>query len=263
MVSNLHLLLNQVLCLCKRSNELFSLLSFQLFNLILMYNIRNLKLLLFCCQLLLLIDQFLSQDAFFIVEVKEDWEVLCELVTLFSLDDSLDFSLFVHVVSLCLSLFKPYLLWILKELPLVLSIHLGLQVLLLPELLLDKRLMMFIKLPRLPQSHLECCLTILFVAHQAGFDCLCPLIFGRDLTQINLIFVVILCNLLVKLSCFLVIFNWHEQIFLVKLDRFESSTVLECTCIFLSRNHTLMGLHLLLWDKCFHINVLLFDLVAK
>jgi len=74
-IADLHLLFNQVLGLDKRTNELFSLFFLQMAHFVLMDYICNLELLFLCLQFVLLVNQFLSQDALFVVQVEEDTKV--------------------------------------------------------------------------------------------------------------------------------------------------------------------------------------------
>ena len=66
-ITDLHLLFNQVLRLDERPNKLFSLLSFQVSDLVLMDNIGFLKLPLFGLQFMLLINELLPENPLFIV----------------------------------------------------------------------------------------------------------------------------------------------------------------------------------------------------
>ena len=71
-VTNLHLLLDQVLGLNERANELVSLLTFQDPNLVLMHHVSLLKLLFFSLKLVLLVDELLAKYSFLIIQVEED-----------------------------------------------------------------------------------------------------------------------------------------------------------------------------------------------
>ena len=97
--------------------------------------ICNLELLFLCLQFVLLVNQFLSQDALFVVEVEEDTQVFGQLVVLLSLDDSLDFPLLGYFLSGCVCFDTIILVLILEEAFLLLPIYLRLQMLLLPKLL--------------------------------------------------------------------------------------------------------------------------------
>lgn len=68
-VTKLHLLLNQVLGLCKRAHKLVSLLSLHLMNFVLVPHVDSFEILLFELQLHLLIAQLLSQSLLFFVQV--------------------------------------------------------------------------------------------------------------------------------------------------------------------------------------------------
>ena len=99
--------------------------------------ICNLELLFLCLQFVLLVNQFLSQDALFVVEVEEDTQVFCQLVVLLSLNDSLDFPLLGYFLSGCVCFYVIVLVLILEEAFLLLPINLRFQMLLLPKLLLQ------------------------------------------------------------------------------------------------------------------------------
>ena len=71
MISNFHLLLDQILRLGERANELFTLLPLQVPHLVLVHNTGNSKLLLLSLELVLLVDQLLPQDALLVIKVQE------------------------------------------------------------------------------------------------------------------------------------------------------------------------------------------------
>ena len=66
-ITDLHLLFNQVLRLDERPNELFSLLSFQVSDLVLMDNIGFLELPLLGLQLMLLVNELLPENPLLII----------------------------------------------------------------------------------------------------------------------------------------------------------------------------------------------------
>ena len=66
-VTDLHLLLDQVLGLNERANELVSLLTFQDPDFVLMHHVSLLELLFLGLELMLLVDQFLAQDSFLVI----------------------------------------------------------------------------------------------------------------------------------------------------------------------------------------------------
>ena len=66
-ITNLHLLLNQVLCLDKAADELITFLFLEMSDLVLMDYISDLKLLLFGLKLMLLVYELLSEDALLVV----------------------------------------------------------------------------------------------------------------------------------------------------------------------------------------------------
>lgn len=71
-VTDLHLLLDQVLGLNERANELVSLLTFQDPDFVLMHHVGLLELLFLGLKLVLLVDQFLAKDSFLVIQVEED-----------------------------------------------------------------------------------------------------------------------------------------------------------------------------------------------
>ena len=66
-ITDLHLLLNQVLCLDKAANELITFLFLEMSDLVLMDYISDLKLLLLGLKLMLLVYELLSEDALLVV----------------------------------------------------------------------------------------------------------------------------------------------------------------------------------------------------
>ena len=71
-VTNLHLLLDQVLGLNERANELVSLFTFQEPDLVLMNHIGLLELLFLGLKLMLLVNELLAEDSFLIIQIEED-----------------------------------------------------------------------------------------------------------------------------------------------------------------------------------------------
>ena len=71
-VTDLHLLLDQVLGLNERANELVSLLTFQEPDLVLMNYIGLLELLFLGLKLMLLVNELLAEDSFLIIQIEED-----------------------------------------------------------------------------------------------------------------------------------------------------------------------------------------------
>ena len=100
-VTDLHLLFNQVLGLNKRANKVVSFLTFEMSDLVLMDNVGNFELLFFSLKLVLLIYKFLPQNALLVVQVEEDRQILCHLIGLLALDNSVDFSLLRNILFDC------------------------------------------------------------------------------------------------------------------------------------------------------------------
>ena len=154
-VTNLHLLLDQVLSLNERANELVSFLTFQDPDLVLMHHIGLLKLLFLSLKLVLLVNELLAKDSFLIIQVEEDAQILCHLVVLLSLDDTLDLALLGDLLPDTIHLNNLLLGRLSQEALLLFTVDLRLQMSLLPELLLQEGLMVLIQLPCLPETHLE------------------------------------------------------------------------------------------------------------
>ena len=102
-VTELHLLLNQVLGLRERANKLVSLLSLHLMNFVLVPHVDPFEILLFVLQLHLLVAQLSSQALLLFVQVQEDLDVAIKLSFLLILDDLLDVPLFHYLLFLLLS----------------------------------------------------------------------------------------------------------------------------------------------------------------
>ena len=137
-ITNLHLLFNQVLRLDERSNELFSLLSLQVSDLVLMDNICFLELPLLGLQLMLLVNELLPENPLLIVQVKKHAQVLVKLAVLLSLDNPLDLSLFRHFLPDNLNFGNLSELILLQKALLLLFVILCLHVPLLPQLLFQQ-----------------------------------------------------------------------------------------------------------------------------
>ena len=137
-VTNLHLLFNQVFRLDERPNELFSLLSFQVSDLVLMDNISFLELPLLGLQLMLLINELLPENPLLIVQVKEHAQVLVQFTILLSLDDPFDLSLFRHFLPYDLHFGNLSELILLQKALFLLFVVLCLHVPLLPQLLFQQ-----------------------------------------------------------------------------------------------------------------------------
>lgn len=119
-----------------------------------MHYICNFQLLFLGLKLVLLVDKLLAKNALLIVEVEEDAEILCQFIVLLSFDDSLNFKLLGHLLANFVDFLKLAFLGVCDEALLLLSINLRLKVLLLPHLLPEQRLMVLVKLARLPKGHL-------------------------------------------------------------------------------------------------------------
>ena len=138
MVTNLHLLFNQILGLDKSAHKLFSFFALQMTNLVLVDDIGDFELFLFCLQLMLLVNELLAKDSFLVVEVEEHAQVLCQLIVLLRLDDALDLSLLGYLLPNQIDLFVFLFVLLLKVGLLLLSKVLCLDMLLLPKLLFQK-----------------------------------------------------------------------------------------------------------------------------
>jgi hypothetical protein len=75
-VANEHLSLDKILRLRERTDEFFSLLTLECSHFVILNHIRDPQLLLFMLQFLLFCDQLLSKNLLFVVQVKEDIQVL-------------------------------------------------------------------------------------------------------------------------------------------------------------------------------------------
>ena len=175
-ITDLHLLFNQVLRLDERPNELFSLLSLQVSDLVLMDNIGFFELPLLGLQFMLLVNELLPENPLLIVQVKEHAQVLVQLAVLLCLYDPFNLSLFRHFLPDDLYFGNLSKLVLLQKALLLLFVVLCLHVPLLPQLLFQQRLVMLIELPRLPQGHLQSSawLTrsiILITVHSGGSTC--------------------------------------------------------------------------------------------
>ena len=93
MITDLHLLLDQILGLDERADEFITLFTFQVPNLGLMHSVGLLQLLLSIVQLSLFVDEFLAEDTLLIIEVKEDAQVFGQLIILLGFDNPLYLSL--------------------------------------------------------------------------------------------------------------------------------------------------------------------------
>ena len=116
-----------------------------------MDDIRNFELFLLGLQLVLLVDQFLPQNAFLVVEVEEDGQVLGQFVVLLRFDDALDFPLLLDLLADDVDLGQGVFEGLGEELPLLVAVDLRLQVLLLPQLLLQQRLVVLVELASFPE----------------------------------------------------------------------------------------------------------------
>ena len=247
-VTNLHLLLDQVLGLNERANELVSFLTLQDPNLVLVHHVGLLKLLFLGLKFVLLVDELLAKDSFLIIQVEEDAQIFRHLIVLLSLNDTLDLALFGDLLPDTVYLDDLLLGRLGQEALLLFTVNLSLQVALLPELLLKQRLMVLIKLSCLPEAHLQTtcgpsligilrCLLQHFL-----LNALTRLVSWGEVSCVKLGLSVVIDDLLVKLATLLLISDRNEQVLFVELDRLKFSRFLEHLCVFLCRNHALMGL---------------------
>ena len=101
-----------------------------------MHDIILLKLFLFRLEFNLFVDQFLSQDSLLDIQVQEDGEVFVKFVVLLLLDDPLDLSLLCNFILNTVHLVQFFDIRLSQECLLLLPVHLSLNVLCLPDLLL-------------------------------------------------------------------------------------------------------------------------------
>ena len=97
-ITDLHLLLDQVLRLDEGANELVPLFFLQITHLVLMDYIGNLKLLFLRLKLVLLVYQLLSENSLLVIKVQEHAQVFSHLIVLFGLDDSFNLTLLRHLL---------------------------------------------------------------------------------------------------------------------------------------------------------------------
>ena len=155
MITYLHLFFNQVFRLNEGADKLLALLALQVANFVLVDHIGDPQLLLSCLQLVLLVNKLLAEDALLVVQVEEYAQILRHLVVLLRLDDSLDLALLRHLLLNFVHFLHLILGGVGKEALLLLAVNLSLEVLLLPQLLFEQRLMMLVQFTSLPQRHLE------------------------------------------------------------------------------------------------------------
>lgn len=154
-------------------------------------------------------------------------------------DNSLDFSLLCNFI---LGLLMHFLLLnngLLQECLLLLSIHLCLHILGLPQLLFHQTLMMLIQFPCLPQSHLQCRLVgIHFRAdctlEHTLLDGLIGFVCWSEVRDIQVCFFMVLVYFRVEFGRLSVVFDGDEQMLLVKFNCFELRAGLKFLSIFVS-----------------------------
>ena len=154
-VADLHLLLDEVFRLDERADELLALFPLKITNLVLVDDIGNFELFLFGLELSLLVDELLSEYALLVVQVQEHAQIPRHLIVLLGLDDALDLALLRDFLPDPLDLLLVVLRRLRQEAFLLLAVDLRLQVLLLPDLLFQKRLVVLVQLTRLPEGHLQ------------------------------------------------------------------------------------------------------------
>lgn len=229
MVTDLHLLLNQVLRLDERANELLALLSLEVAHFILVHDIGDLELLLSGLELVLLVDKFLSQDALLVIEVEEHTEILGHLIVLLGLDDAFDLTLLGYLLLDLVDLADLLLGRVSDKALFLLTVDLGLQVPLLPELLFEERLMVLVEFSCFPERHLESscrCLRVSTiracrVLEHLLLDTLVSFVCWSEVGGIELGLAIEIDNLLVELAALILVPDRNEQVLLVELDRFE------------------------------------------
>jgi hypothetical protein len=97
-ITDLHLLLDQVLRLHEGANELVPLFFLQITHLVLMDYIGNFELLFLRLKLVLLVNQLLSENSLLVVKVQEHAQIFSHLIVLFGFDDSFDLTLLRHLL---------------------------------------------------------------------------------------------------------------------------------------------------------------------
>jgi hypothetical protein len=102
MVTDLHLPLDKVLGLSERTDELLTFFPFEDSDFLFVDYIGDFKLLFFLLKLVLFVDQLLAKDPFFVVKVKENIEVLLQLVRLLLFDNPVDLPLLLGLLSVLL-----------------------------------------------------------------------------------------------------------------------------------------------------------------
>ena len=101
-VTQLHLLLNQVLCLGERANELVPLFSFERMYFVLVPDIDSFEILFFVLKFNLFVTELLTQTLFFFIKMQEDLNITIKLSFLLILYNLLDLSLLHHILSFLL-----------------------------------------------------------------------------------------------------------------------------------------------------------------
>lgn len=241
-VTDLHLLLDQVFRLNESANELLALLSLEVAHFILVYDIGDLELLFSGLELVLLVDEFLSQDALLVIEIEEDTEILGHFIVLLGLDDSFDLALLSHLLFDLVNLADLLLGRVGDEALFLLTVDLGLQVPLLPELLFEERLVVLVEFSGLPERHLESSCRCLWVSTICAcrvlehllLDSLVGFVCWSKVGGIEFSLAIEIDNLLVELAALILVPDRNEQVLLVELHRFELCCSLENLGIFLS-----------------------------
>lgn len=93
-VAHLHLVFNQILCLGEVTNKLLTFFTSQVADPCFVNDARNLQLFLLELQFFLLVEKFLTEYFFFLVQIDENFKILVKFVGLLLLDYFLYLPLF-------------------------------------------------------------------------------------------------------------------------------------------------------------------------
>ena len=98
-VAHLHLVFNQILCLGEVTNKLLTFFTSQVADPCFVNDARNLQLFLLVLKFFLLVEKFLTEYFFFLVQIDENFKILVKFVGLLLLDYFLYFSLLSNFLS--------------------------------------------------------------------------------------------------------------------------------------------------------------------
>lgn len=164
-ITELHLLLDQVLCLGERADELVSLFLLHDMHLLLVFDAHSLQVLFFELQFYLLLAQLLSQALLLLVEVQEDLDISIKFCLLLILDDLFDFSVLHDLLLLVLQ----YVVVFFEHIHLDLVFELAELLCLLADVLVHSHLhfvqVLLVDLARFPEAE-----TLLVLARQGALN---------------------------------------------------------------------------------------------